>query len=164
MSYQPTPDDVRCAACGEWFHKALKACPMCDVPYAPPVMPASPAYPRKAAPGTPPPIRQQRSEVPMPVKAAGWSAPPLIFFFCWWAFPTPTPPAQITREEYNRIEVGMTYKETVAVIGEEGKIDWENESEYTGHLAQVQWSAGGGSFAICHFTRGRVSDKSWYAP
>jgi hypothetical protein len=50
MSYQPGPDDVRCAACREWFHKALKACPMCDAPQTPPT------YPRKAAPGTPPPI------------------------------------------------------------------------------------------------------------
>ncbi len=42
MSYIPTPDDVRCAACGEWFHKALRACPMCDapnVPRTPPVVP-----------------------------------------------------------------------------------------------------------------------------
>jgi hypothetical protein len=98
------------------------------------------------------------------VKAAGWSAAPLIFFICWWALPTPALPAQITREEYDRIEVGMTYKETVAIVGEEGKVDWENESQYTGHLAEVQWSAGGRSFALCHFARGRVSDKSWYTP
>lgn len=32
MSYRPCPDDIRCAGCGEWFHKALKSCPMCDAP------------------------------------------------------------------------------------------------------------------------------------
>lgn len=42
MSYQPGPDDVRCAACGEWFHKALKACPMCDSLYSPPVSVVAP--------------------------------------------------------------------------------------------------------------------------
>lgn len=41
MSYRPGPDDVRCGnpACGEWYHKALRSCPMCDAPrpVAPPV-------------------------------------------------------------------------------------------------------------------------------
>jgi hypothetical protein len=35
MSYQPTQDDIRCANCREWFHKALNACPMCDAPNVP---------------------------------------------------------------------------------------------------------------------------------
>jgi ribosomal protein L37E len=34
MSYRPGPDDVKCASCGEWYHKALKSCPMCDTPKA----------------------------------------------------------------------------------------------------------------------------------
>lgn len=32
MSYQPSPNDVRCTQCREWYHKALTACPMCDAP------------------------------------------------------------------------------------------------------------------------------------
>jgi hypothetical protein len=39
MGYQPTQDDLRCPNCREWFHKALKACPMCDTPNVPIVAP-----------------------------------------------------------------------------------------------------------------------------
>lgn len=39
MPYTPTPDDVRCTKCQEWYHKALRACPMCDTPNPRPVGP-----------------------------------------------------------------------------------------------------------------------------
>lgn len=32
MSYQPGPNDTQCTRCREWYHRALKACPMCDAP------------------------------------------------------------------------------------------------------------------------------------
>lgn len=99
------------------------------------------------------------------MKVAGWSAPPVLFLFWWfWATPSLPAPVQITRPEYDAIKSGLTYKEVVAIVGEEGKIDWQNESEAMGHMAQVQWSAGGRSFVLCHFSQGRVSDKTWYDP
>lgn len=78
MSYIPTPDDVRCAACGEWFHKALRACPMCDAPNVPKVAPRASAVPSSAytapkPPQAPPAVQpgatQSRdSQVMVPVK------------------------------------------------------------------------------------------------
>lgn len=60
MSYRPGPDDVRCGngACGEWYHKALRSCPMCDAPNTPRSTPATPpAYvaPPAPMPQQPPP-------------------------------------------------------------------------------------------------------------
>lgn len=40
MPYTPTPEDIRCANCREWYHKTLRACPMCDAPNVPHAGPA----------------------------------------------------------------------------------------------------------------------------
>lgn len=82
MSYTPSPDDIRCANCREWYHKALRACPMCDAPNVPQA-----SYPRRAAPGTPPPPIQSPALVHQKPEFQRWAeANPKTFFILLAAF------------------------------------------------------------------------------
>ncbi len=70
-------------------------------------------------------------------------------------------PDDITMEEYNQIENGMTYDEVVEIIGSQGELS--TESEYEGYTIEIYtWYADKtiGSNANVTFENGKVSAKA----
>lgn len=66
----------------------------------------------------------------------------------------------ITLDEYNRIEIGMTYDEVVKIVGKDGKLFVSSDIGF-GESSTYTWSSGYGiSNATIMFDNGKVSYKT----
>lgn len=65
---------------------------------------------------------------------------------------------------YDQLEIGMTYDECVSILGSDGELFSESESEYFGKLQVYLWKPYEDSLFTgieAHFTNGELTDKTW---
>lgn len=75
--------------------------------------------------------------------------------------PSALPQEMITMEEFNRIEMGMTYQEVVFAIGGEGELISENEIANI-HTTMYKWDGIGYGNANVTFQDGVAVSKSQF--
>lgn len=64
---------------------------------------------------------------------------------------------------YDQLKIGMSYEDCVKVIGSEGELFSETETEYFGKSAVYLWTPEGAFITgiEAHFNDGKLSSKTW---
>lgn len=65
---------------------------------------------------------------------------------------------------YDQLEIGMTYDECVSILGAEGELFSESESEHFGKLEVYLWKPYEDALFVgieAHFTDNKLTDKTW---
>lgn len=65
---------------------------------------------------------------------------------------------------YDQLAIGMSYGECVSILGSEGELFSESESEYFGKMEVYLWKPYEDSLFTgieAHFTNGKLTDKAW---
>lgn len=67
------------------------------------------------------------------------------------------------KSAYDRLEIGMSYEDCVSIIGVEGDLFSETESQYFGKSSVYLWSPEDALFTgiEAHFDDGALSEKTW---
>lgn len=65
---------------------------------------------------------------------------------------------------YDMLEIGMSYEECVSILGAEGELFSETESEYFGETEIYLWKPYEDAIFVgieAYFTNGKLTDKTW---
>ena len=67
------------------------------------------------------------------------------------------------KQSYDKLSIGMSYEECVNLIGSDGELFSETESEYFGKTAIYMWKPGDELFTGIEgqFENGNLSSKTW---
>lgn len=65
---------------------------------------------------------------------------------------------------YDQLEIGMSYEDCVSILGADGELFSETESEYFGKTQVYLWKPYQDALFVgieAHFTDGKLTDKAW---